>query len=152
MDPTQTGEASFSEAVLGQTLVFRAGQERFGLPLKAILEVFEQGVEPIPVPGAPTWLAGMMHHHGRVIPVVHAGRLLRAAPAEDDGPARQLMLADLGDEVIALLVDQIVALEEVRSEGPVLSGGRRRAWLRGTLLTLLQPTGLAATLRERVDD
>ena len=150
MDPTQTGESSFSEAVLGQTLVFRAGQERFGLPLKTILEVFEQGVDPIPVPGAPAWRAGMIHHHGQVIPVIHAGRLLRAAPAEDDGPARQLMLVDLGEEVIALQVDQIVALEEVRSEGPVLSGGRRRAWLRGTLLTLLLPGGLAAALRDRL--
>ena len=150
MNPTPRGESGFSDAVLGQTLVFRAGQERFGLPLKAILEVFEQGVEPIPVPGGPDWLAGMIQHHGRVIPVVRAGPLLRAAPMEGDGPSHQLMLVDLGEEVVALLVDQIVALEEVRSEGPLLSGGRRRAWLRGTLLTLLLPDGLAATLRERM--
>lgn len=150
MNPTPTGEADFSETVLGQTLVFRAGQESFGLPLKAIREVFEQATETIPIPGSPDWLAGMIQHHGRVIPVVRADQLLRAEPLEDVEASRQLILVDLGEEVVALLVDQILALEEVRSEGPLLSGGRRRAWLRGTLLTLLAPDGLAGTLRERL--
>lgn len=150
MSPTPTGEAGFSDTVLDQTLVFRAGQERFGLPLKAIREVFEPSTDTIPIPGGPDWLAGMIQHHGRVIPVVRADLLLRAEPLEDEETGHQLILIDLGDEVVALLVDQILALEEVRSEGPLLSGGRRRAWLRGSLLTLLQPDGLATTLRERL--
>ena len=139
-----TEEPTFSEAVLAQTLVLRAGVERFGLPLAAIREVFDPTSEPFPIPASPGWLIGMINHHGRVVPVVRLDRLLQIESAD---PGRQLVLVDLGAEPLAIQVDQIESIEEVRSEGPALHG-RRRAWLRGTLLTLLDPEGLMRTIRE----
>jgi chemotaxis signal transduction protein len=129
---------------LAQTLVLRAGVEHFGLPLASVREVFDPSAEPIPIPAAPGWLIGMINHHGRVVPVVRLDRLLQVE-AVDSG--RQLVLVDLGEEPVAIQVDQIESIEEVRSEGPALRG-RRRAWLRGKLLTLLEPDGLQHTIHE----
>lgn len=147
-DPKTAKDPSFAETVLSQTLVFRAGQERFGLPLSCVLEVFEPTTEAIAVPGAPNWLAGIINHHGKVIPVVRADKLLKVEPED---PGQQTMLIDMGEDPLALQVDQIEALEEVRSEGP-MTRGRRRAWLRGTLLTLLEPELLDQTIRKRLAD
>ena len=139
-------QPSFSESVLGQTLVFRAGVERFGLRLASVIEVLEISTDPIVVPGAPDWLSGIINHHNRVIPVVRMDLLLQVEPGE---PGNQFMLVELQNEIVALQVDQIESLEEVRSEGPSIRG-RCRAWLRGSLLTLLETEMLIQTIHSRL--
>ncbi len=117
------------------TLIFRLGPERFGLPLSAVMEVFESPVVVYPIPGTSTWVRGILNHHGRVIPLFNAAALLRAAGAAESGP---VILLQLAGEPVGWQVDQIECLEEVQAEGPIVDG-RRRAWFRGTLLTLIEP-------------
>ncbi len=139
-------QPSSSGQVLEQTLVFKVGAERFGLPLSSVIEVFEFSTGPVAVPGAPHWLAGIINHHSRVIPVVCMDRLLHVEPGT---AGHQLMLVELKGESVALQVDQIESFEEIRSEGPSIQG-RRRAWFRGSLLTLLEPELLQQTIYDRL--
>lgn len=132
---------SSGQPVLEQTLVFRLGNELFGLPLTLVREVFDLGAEPIAVPAGPGWLAGIIHHHGRVVPVVELARLLEV---EDQGGSQALIVA-FEDEQVAFRVRQIESLEEIRAGGPAIRG-RKRAWLRGRLLTLLDPAALLGAL------
>ncbi len=139
---------SDKDKVLEQTLVFKAGQELFGISLASVLEVFQPSSSIRPVPGAPRWLAGMLHHQGEVLPVVRADALL-GAEAEQQANI-QLILMDLNIQKILLQVDEIVALESIQSGGPARSDGQRRAWLKGRLLTVLDIDNVNRLIKSRL--
>jgi Chemotaxis signal transduction protein len=118
------------------TLIFRLGAERFGLPLPAIMEVFESPVVVYPIPGRSNRVRGILNHHGQVIPLFNAAALLEAHGGGASGP---VILLQLAGEPVGWQVDQIECLEVVQAEGPIVDG-RRRAWYRGALLTLIDPS------------
>jgi chemotaxis signal transduction protein len=126
-----------------RTLVFRIGAERFGLPLPRVLEVLRPSAAPLPVPGAPGWLRGIINHHGQVVPVIHLSEILAVAAPEKGEPH---ILIELERSPVALEVQAIESIEELHLEGPAI-GGRRRAWVRGTLVSVLDPDSLAVQLR-----
>jgi chemotaxis signal transduction protein len=117
------------------TLIFRLGPERFGIPLSAVMEVFESPVVVYPIPGTSNWVRGILNHHGHVIPLFDAAALLQAESASESGP---VILLQLNGEPVGWQVEQIECLEVVQAEGPIVEG-RRRAWYRGAPLTLIDP-------------
>ena len=129
-----------------RTLVFRVGSERFGLPLVMVVEVFELASPLMPVPGAPGWIAGVINHHGQVVPVLRMSTFLDvASPVEGE----QIILMELSKESLGLVVDQIEALEEVRAEGPARQG-RRRSWHRGALMELIDTDFIRGSIQRRL--
>ena len=147
MPPPATDEPGGGDEAIDRSLIFRAGRERYGLPLARVREVAELVAEPLPLPAAPDWLAGVITHQGQVEPVVRADRLLHG---ERGDAGRQLVFVQLNADRLALLVDQVEAIERVHAEGPPLADGRRRAWLRGRMLTLLRPTSLWRVIQQRL--
>ena len=141
----QTNKVGFAQSMMVQTLVFRLGSERYGLPFQGVREVFEIKGQPIRMPGAPDFLPGLINHHGKIVPVVDVGRLLGV----DDQAGHQAILLKVQDEIVAMQVAQIESLEEVRASGPLIRG-RRRAWLRGVLLTLLEPGALIEQIWQKI--
>lgn len=148
MNEPRAGNPAPPEPGGERTLIFRLGRERFGLLLSIVREVFQPAAPPVPVPGAPGWLCGILNHHGNVIPVIRMDELLSV---EADDSLQQIILVQFGGELVALQVGQIESLDEVRAEGPAVQG-RRRAWHRGTLLAQLDPQVLAGTIQERLMD
>jgi purine-binding chemotaxis protein CheW len=55
--------------------VFRLGDERYGIELRHVAQVFP-GTRITPVPGGPDWLAGVANLHGEVRSILDARRLL----------------------------------------------------------------------------
>jgi chemotaxis signal transduction protein len=129
-----------------RTLVFRVGSERFGLPLVMVVEVFELASPMMPVPGAPGWIAGMLNHHGQVVPVLRMSAFLDVASPDEGG---QIILVELSGESLGLAVDLIEALEEVRAEGPARQG-RRRSWHRGALMELIDTDYIQGSIQRRL--
>jgi|GEM_PF-1890857 len=129
-----------------RTLIFRVGSERFGLPLVMVVEVFELASPLAPVPGAPGWIAGMINHHGQVVPVLQMSAFLDVAPLKEGG---QIVLVELFGESLGLAVEQIEALEEVRAEGPIRQG-RRRSWHRGALMELIDTDYIQGSIKRRL--
>ncbi len=70
-------------------LVFRLGEEEYGLPVAAVDEVVRRPAMLARVPHAPDFLDGMMNLRGKAIPVIDQGRRL-AAPG--DGAAAPLII------------------------------------------------------------
>jgi chemotaxis signal transduction protein len=143
-------EGSYSTAS-SRTLVFRVGGEQFGLPLVSVVEVFESPAHPTPVPGAPDWVAGVINHHGQVVPVIRMHTFLMVASTSDlvKPGTSQVILADLPDGRFGLAVDQIESIEEIRTEGAEFQG-KKRSWHRGTLLELVEPNRLMGDINQRL--
>jgi purine-binding chemotaxis protein CheW len=134
-----------------RTLVFRVGGEQFGLPLVSVVEVFESPARPTPVPGAPEWVAGVINHHGQVVPVIHlhAFLMVASAPGPERSGSGQVILADLPEGRFGFVVDQIESIEEIRTEGAEFQG-KKRSWHRGNLLELVEPKRLMGDINRRL--
>ena len=126
-------------------LIFRVGAVRFALPVSDVLEVFEHPLPPYLVVGCPRWFAGIINHHGNVIPVVHMSLFWEI---EGRGAGNQIILIRETGERIGLAVDLIESIEEVEVEGP-LAGETRRSWLRGALIEQIDTGVLADGMRRR---
>lgn len=63
----------------GGFLLVRTGSRRVGLELRHVVEVMQVGTVH-PVPSIEPAVRGVAAVHGRVVPVVHLGALLDAAP------------------------------------------------------------------------
>ena len=58
------------------TLVVTLGEERYGLPLRALTAVYQTTTPVIPVPCTPPFIAGIANIRGHVVPVIDLAVLL----------------------------------------------------------------------------
>ena len=95
-------------------LLVRVGERRLGLLLEQVREVIQLG-EVHPVPVRESAVRGLIHVHGRMLPLAHLGSLL-------DGISCPAQLSTVG--VIVALADRRICLElddaEVLARDPVL--------------------------------
>jgi chemotaxis signal transduction protein len=146
--PGRTEEKKAQETAHSRVLVFRLGQSKFGLPLTVIHEVFGLSTPPIRVIGAPSWIWGLINHHGQVLTVIRMDLMLGV---ESTTLSNQVILVELADELVGLAVEQIESLEEVRTEGPQIQE-RQQFWCRGNLLEMIDLLHLHQNIQKSLDE
>ncbi len=107
-----------------QVVSFRVGPQEFGFDILQIERILRY-VVPAPLPKSPAFLEGVVPYEGGVVPVVDLRKRF-----ELDAPVREetrLMVLDLGDQRVAVLVDEVrevlrVDCTTITSPGPVVSG------------------------------
>jgi purine-binding chemotaxis protein CheW len=115
-----TGE-SIEERAAGETqtfLVFRLGDDEFGLPIDAVDEVAEVPAQITRVPKTPDFLEGVVNQRGQVLPVVDQRRRF-AMPQLDDGSRRRLVVVRTADLRAGLIVDSVSKV--LRSDAGAIS-------------------------------
>jgi purine-binding chemotaxis protein CheW len=99
-----------------QVMVFRLGEERYGIELRDVAEVIT-AISAARVPGAPAHFAGVIAVRGEIRPVLDLRRMLEMpAPdrsGESGGPAHVLLLRLAGSQVAV----QTDGVERVRLIG-----------------------------------
>jgi purine-binding chemotaxis protein CheW len=99
-------------------LVCACGEDRIGLPLRAVAQVLP-GRPCTPVPGAAPALAGIVALSGRIVGVVGLARALGRPAAA--GPDAGHLVLPRGEPPVALAVDRALAIarstRETASEG-----------------------------------
>jgi purine-binding chemotaxis protein CheW len=136
---------------VGERIVlFRAGGERYGMPLDAIREVVVPQPPFARVPRAAPAVRGAMNLRGRVVAVVELAPLL-GCPPDELGPAQgHVLILDRDRRGLGLLVSSVLGVDtlaegsctEVREAGGLACGV---AQVGGTAVTLLD----AGALEER---
>lgn len=90
-------------------VVFQVDERRLALPL-SMVERVERSAMPVPLPGAPPGVEGLLNLHGRILPVAAARHGLGHAPkplALDD-----LMLVIATEQPYVLVVDNVEGVVE----------------------------------------
>jgi purine-binding chemotaxis protein CheW len=111
-----------------QLCAFFVGDEEFAIDIMRVDEIL-QPRKPTPVPGAPSFVEGVLNLRGTILPVINLRqRLLAAAPTVRRKP--KLVVCWLGRRRIALVVDGIAGvvrehLSDVKPPPPVVLAGRR---------------------------
>lgn len=131
-----------------RALILRIGDERYGLLLDKIVEVFEISTSLMKVPGSPVWVSGLVNNHGRVVPVISLRAFWKLGSEQG---SRHVVLIESEEERYGLAVDKIESMDKIRVEGPEIQG-RRRCWHRGALLELINSAYLTQEIYGRLKD
>ena len=137
-------------------LLLKLGGESYALPGAAVREVMRY-IAPLPVPGAPVSLPGIISKRGAVLPVADLRPLLQLA-VSPPGKATRLVFVQHDDVMLAMVADAVsdlVELPELALEPPPSGLEPARARLlratiqfEGRLIALLDPEAIVATLRD----
>lgn len=87
---------------VAELLVFRLGDERFGVDVRAVDEVLESP-DIYPVPGTTRAFAGVCQLNGRTLPVARGALVLGV----DSWDGHAVLVFRRGDERVGLLVDDV---------------------------------------------
>ena len=99
-------------------LVFlRLGRETYGIDAQYVLDI-RPALTITPVPRVPDWVAGVTNLRGRILSVTDLKRFLRLPEAETGHAlqgvtTRHLVVVSVGEMELALLVDEVLAVETV---------------------------------------
>jgi len=100
-------------------VTFRVGTASYAVPAAQVLhlESYETATH---VPGAPPYVAGLVHVRGRIVPVVDL-RARFGLPAIEHALDRRVVVVQVGTRVAGLLVDsarEVVQIDEAAYEKP----------------------------------
>ncbi|MFA5627882.1 MAG: chemotaxis protein CheW [Thiohalomonadaceae bacterium] len=103
---------SRSDAV-SRWVTFCLGSETYGIDVMQVREVL-RSTEISPVPGAPSYVLGIINLRGNVVSIIDMRSRFGLPPHEVDDASRILIL-EAGDHAVGFLVDSVSEVAELRS-------------------------------------
>lgn len=123
-----------SDAAPRQLVVFALGEDLFAADVRMVERVLRASA-PVTVPNMPRWVAGVVEHAGRTLPLVDLRRRFEM-PDAPEGVERRVLVAGGGADAVGLLVDRVVEVAPVAGgldAAPALFRGLAREYLLGIL-------------------
>jgi purine-binding chemotaxis protein CheW len=104
-------DATSEDTLLGKFLVFKVGNEDFGIEIRHVIEIV--GIQKInEVPDLPGYMKGVINLRGRVIPVMDIRS--RFGMADRDYDERTcIIVVQVGGETSGLIIDQVKEVTEI---------------------------------------
>lgn len=96
-------------------VVFKLGNQAFGVDISLVLGI-ENQINIVNVPNAVSYVKGIINLRGQVVPVYS---LKRKFNIPDDEPSRNSIIINTGDVMIALEVDEVLEISDIREENIV---------------------------------
>ncbi|MCL1893113.1 MAG: chemotaxis protein CheW [Holophagaceae bacterium] len=137
MASTATEERTARDVVpSGQLVTFTLDGVEFGLDIAKVQEI-TQRFNITPVPGAPSFVVGVLNLRGQIIPVIDSRRRFHLTPTQPT-PKNRVIVIDLAGQATGLQVDavsEVVKLDDFSlRETPPLVAGVRSDYLAGMVL------------------
>lgn len=105
----EQGAAEASE----QFLLFRIGEEEFGLPIGAVVEVARPPAKLTRLPKSPAFVQGVMNLRGAVVPVIDQAQRFGATAAI--GTRRRVIVVRMGELQAGFVVDAVSEVMRIPS-------------------------------------
>lgn len=107
----QDAEMMNNEAV-SEWVTFYLNAEKYGVNVLLVSEVLKN-TEIAPVPGAPSYVHGIINLRGNVVTVVDTRERLGLSPREADDSTR-IVVIELDDQVLGIMVDSVAQVANLR--------------------------------------
>ena len=126
-----------------QWVSFVLGSEVFACRVADVQEIIPY-TEPVPVPGGPSTISGVLNVRGEIVPVLKTAQLLNT----DAGQAERIIMLEHGEEVTGMEVDRVgeiiwVAPQDVDHSTPANEHMRGTVLHRDRLVRLMEPNRAA---------
>jgi purine-binding chemotaxis protein CheW len=150
------GEAMADE----QFVIFRLGEQEYGLPISAVDEIARLPEQIARLPKAPTFVDGVMNLRGTVVPVVDLRRRFEI-DSKDLGSSQRILVVALSGAKTGFIVDSVSAVMRVMADAirpaPEVSAEQMRVIGRvanlesdGRMIFLIDPAQLLDRLESEV--
>ncbi|NLV35175.1 MAG: chemotaxis protein CheW [Clostridiaceae bacterium] len=96
-------------------LVFKIGEEEYGIDIRKITTIIEKDMEIARVPKLPTFLKGVINLRGEIIPVMSM-RLKLGLSEDSYGPDTRIIIISLDEVSAGLIVDSVAEVIEFNDE------------------------------------
>ena len=96
-----------------QWVTFRLGDEKYGINVMQVQEVLRVA-EIAPVPGAPSYVLGIINLRGNVVTVIDTRSRFGLTSRETDDSSR-IVIIETYSHIIGILVDSVAEVVELRS-------------------------------------
>ncbi|MGR9046711.1 MAG: chemotaxis protein CheW [Gammaproteobacteria bacterium] len=96
-----------------QWVTFRLGDEKYGINVMQVQEVLRVA-EIAPVPGAPSYVLGIINLRGNVVTVIDTRNRFGLPSRETDDSSR-IVIIETASHIIGILVDSVAEVVELRS-------------------------------------
>jgi purine-binding chemotaxis protein CheW len=146
------GETAGTAMAEEQFIIFRLGDQEYGLPIAAVEEVARPPKQITRLPKAPGFIDGVINLRGRVVPVVDLRRRFEIASQEPETGRRILVLVvggrhtgfmvDAVSEVLKVPAGAIRPAPELSAEQMRLIGRVVNLDAQGRIILLVDPTQL----------
>lgn len=130
-------------------VVFRLGEDEFGLPIAAVEEVIRLPDQITRVPKTPKFLEGVVNLRGDVLPIIDQRRRFALPPADDVSGCRLVvvrtprhragLIVDSVSDVLRVREDEIGAAPTLAGESTALVQGIANLEAAGRIVLLLDP-------------
>ena len=104
-------EAKQNDPVI-QWVTFRLGDEKYGINVMQVQEVLRV-TEIAPVPGAPSYVLGIINLRGNVVTVIDTRDRFGLLSKDPDDVSR-IVIIETKDHIIGILVDSVAEVVEMR--------------------------------------
>jgi purine-binding chemotaxis protein CheW len=149
----ESGMQAESNAVADeQFIIFRLGDQEYGVPIAAVGEVTRPPEQPTRLPKAPEFIDGVMNLRGSVVPIIDLRRRFDLGATEQAG-SRRILIVAIGGVIAGFLVDSVSEILKATADAicpaPDLSPEQMRLISRvinleasGRLILLVDPSQL----------
>jgi purine-binding chemotaxis protein CheW len=131
-------EGSDGPGKTAQVVLFQVAGRSFAIDLRQVEQIVEYR-EPTRTPRRPPYVEGVIEHRGRFLAVVNLRMRLGVATPGPTNPAVLLVTGAGPDPVVGIVVDQVLRVLSLPSEGvlspPPRVFGIRAAFIRGVANT-----------------
>lgn len=96
---------------MSQVMTFQFGEENYGLDITQIREIVEF-IPLTPAPKAPSWVEGILNHHGRVVTVLSLSSFFDLPSRGEHALKRIAVLDDPSSDIGILLENTLEVISE----------------------------------------
>ncbi|MBE3587700.1 MAG: chemotaxis protein CheW [Thermoanaerobacteraceae bacterium] len=119
-----------------QLVVFRLKEQTYGVDIGHVMEII-RAADITAIPGAPSFVEGVINLRGRVIPVIDLARRLGLAPTTVADHTR-IVIVEVGGATAGMMVDGVSEVLRLSRESiqppPAMVAGVSAAYLQGIAL------------------
>src|ERR1700684_398951 len=103
----------------GQFIIFRMGDQDYGIPIAAVSEIARRPDHITRLPKAPAFVDGVMNLRGSVVPIVDLRRRFDLPSSKEPGSAQRILVLAVGSGKAGFIVDGVSeVMKGPRSERP----------------------------------
>lgn len=115
-------------------VIMRVGEERYGAHVSQVQSVERLG-EITPVPRTLSFIKGVIHLRGAVVPVIDLAERVGLTHRAQDADEMRVVIAEVEDRVVGMIVDGVEDVVQIPPETieppPAVVGGLQAVYLRG---------------------
>jgi purine-binding chemotaxis protein CheW len=94
-----------------QLIVFRVGDEEFGVPIGAVQEIIKVGIVT-PIPDSPSFIKGLINVRGDIVAIIDV-RARFSLPTEEE-PSKHIVIVNQEGSLFGLMVNEVLEVLRVQ--------------------------------------